>query len=1000
MREALLTVEGMTCSSCVNSVTEQVRRVGVEECSVSLVTSECKVVYDGVRVDAIKEAIEDCGFDCTVISDRAITDAAASALHLRRGLIGIQGMTCSSCASTVTEQVDKLDGVVVVEVSLLTEECTVEYDPETVSIERIEETIRDCGFDATIFHDEPCAVEHDNKTATLNILRARDGIDVESQLSGFMGTEGITDYEYSSTNGLVIQYNPSMIGIRKIIFGLEAVGIYTSVQVSYDRNTQLSLLTKAAEISSWKSSCMKSCIIASMTMFLYMGIPMLFPSIVRDKKFPYREVGGVHGLFFRDILGFLLASYVQFAIGGTFYKAAWSSFKHRAGTMDTLVSFSTTCAYLFSIYSIIESIIHPPVNGRLPKVIFDTSVMIIAYISIGKYLENKAKSKTSTALSKLVALTPSSCTIIKNKDDFSQTEDVGIELLEVGDIVMIKPGSKIPSDGVVIKGSSEVDESLMTGETILVSKGVGSSVIGGTINGSGLLYFKVSSVGEDTKLANIIRVMKEAQLKKALIQRYTDYVASIFVPSVLALALMTFIVWSILTKSDSIMSKLTIFGETRQSRFYMCLQIATSVIIVACPCALGLATPTAIMVGTGVASENGVLIKGGDVLEKFNEVDTFVFDKTGTLTTGNMNVQQFIGDTKVTNDAMLLQIIGKVESLSDHPVAKAITNYCAFQTRNEITNADMEILNEELITAKGIKCLCRIQERRMELVIGNKSLMATDSLERFWERFGRAGPCTVTYVSVDGDVCGRFEIHDEVKKDAKQVLNYLRSKNYEIFMVTGDTQKSAMKVAEMFNIDINNVYSEVTPSGKCDAVDLIRNQKQRTIAFVGDGINDSPALVTSDLGIAISTGTEVAIEAAGIVILGESNSSEPSLAGIVNALDISLKTFRKVKLNLFWALCYNIFMLPIAMGTLVPWGITLHPMVAGLAMAFSSVSVVLNSLMLKRWKSPELEELYFKKGYKSYAKDAAEQLSRLLGPVKDEFSPDLEMQLNSSNSEL
>ncbi|KAL3236575.1 Cu(2+)-transporting P-type ATPase CCC2 [Nakaseomyces bracarensis] len=1005
MREALLTVEGMTCSSCVNSVTEQVRQLSVE-CSVSLVTSECKVVYeDEVKVESIKEAIEDCGFDCIVISDRGIGHTETR----YRGLIGIKGMTCSSCVSTVTKQLEKVDGVHDVNVSLLTEECTVEYDPSVVTIDQIKETIDDCGFDASIFSNEPLAVENDAKMTTLRILGYEgNSSEVDGILANFQTTEGVKGCNFDSVENTVsVEYVPCEIGIRKIINDLEAMGLHVMVEVSYDKNTQLNLLNKATEISYWRSSCMKSCLIAFFTMLLYMGIPMLFPAIIKDKKFPYHKVGNIEGLFYRDIFGFIFATYVQFAIGGTFYKSALASLKHGAGTMDTLVSFSTTCAYLFSLYSITVSIIHPPTNGALPKVIFDTSVMIIAYISIGKYLENKAKSKTSTALSKLVALTPSSCTVVTNPDDYSETQDIGIELLEVGDIVMIKPGSKIPSDGFVLRGNSEVDESLMTGESILVPKTTGSSVIGGTINGSGLLYFKVSSVGEDTKLANIIRVMKEAQLKKASIQRYTDYVASIFVPTVLLLALVTFIVWSCLTRSNFVMSKFTIFGETRESRFYMCLQIATSVIIVACPCALGLATPTAIMVGTGVASENGVLIKGGDILEKFNEVDTFVFDKTGTLTTGHMKVQEFVGDTKVTRDLLLLQCIEKAESLSDHPVAKAIVNYCKAELNTNMTGSGINIQNEELITGKGIVCSCETPEKNFKLVIGNKSLMDQASLEKFWGIYGRAGPCTVTYVSVDDTVCGRFEIHDEVKSDAKPVIEYLRSKNYEIFMVTGDTHKSAMKVAEMFNIDVKNVYSEVSPSGKCDAVNFLKNEKQRTIAFVGDGINDSPALVTSDLGIAISSGTEIAIEAAGIVILSDSNTMEPSLKGIVNALDISLKTFKKVKLNLFWALCYNIFMLPIAMGILVPWGITLHPMIAGLAMAFSSVSVVLNSLLLKRWKSPEIDHEvsnYYhtsKKNYKSYAKDATEQLARLLGSGstgKDELPPDLELQPTSAST--
>lgn len=996
MKEVVLIVRGMTCASCVNAVVGQVEALeGVSSCDVSLVTSECKVVSeDSIATDGIIEAVEDCGFDCELIREKSMAPA------LCRGFIGIKGMTCSSCVATVTKQLEAIEGVSDVDVSLMTEECTVVFDPQLVAIEDIKETIDDCGFDGTVFSSEPVGgADSRAKYVDLRLLgfNSKDDNELDQltdKLRGFkQDNAGILDMALNTEDYcLSVHFDTQIIGIRKIIDILESLGINAVVDVSFDKHTQLNLLTKASEIRYWKSACVKSCIVAFVTMVLYMGLPALFPSLMKDKIFPYSSVGAVNGLYYRDIIGFFLASYVQFVIGATFYKSAWASLKHYAGTMDTLVCFSTTCAYLFSLYSMTECIVSPPASGKLPKVIFDTSVMIVAYISIGKYLENKAKSKTSTALSKLISLTPSSC-IIVDKDDDSITQEIGIELLEVGDIAMVKPGAKIPSDGIVTKGISEVDESLMTGETNLVVKEIGSVVTGGTINGSGLIYFEVTSVGDDTKLANIIKVMKNAQLKKASIQRYTDYVASIFVPTVLILSLLTFIVWTSLTRSEKIISKLSIFGETSESRFYMCLQIATSVVIVACPCALGLATPTAIMVGTGVASENGVLIKGGDVLEKFNEVNTFVFDKTGTLTTGHMTVQQFVGNAEMIENLFYLECIERAEALSDHPVSKAVVKYCRDLLGESFEGTSMIIEDEQLITGKGIKCTVKAADKTLRITVGNKSLMDEDSLGEFWQMYGRAGPCTVTYLAIDDKVCGRFELLDEVKSDAKDVIRYLRNNNYEVFMVTGDTHKSAMKVAEMVDIPPNNVYSEVTPDGKSQTVEYLR-EEGRVIAFIGDGINDSLALVTSDLGIAISSGTEVAIEAAGIVILNDPDTDEPTLKGVVNALDLSIRTFRRVKLNLFWALCYNVFMLPIAMGILVPWGITLQPMVAGLAMAFSSVSVVVNSLMLKWWKAPELtsKNSHSSKGYGYYTK-GTEQLNRLLGSASTGMSDDTEIEI-------
>ena len=617
---------------------------------------------------------------------------------------------------------------------------------------------------------------------------------------------------------------------------------------------------------------------------------------------------------------------MQFGIGFYFYKAAWASFKHSSGTMDTLVCVSTTCAYIFSVFSLVHNMVHPSDNGKLPKIVFDTSVMIISYISIGKYLETLAKSQTSTALSKLIQLTPAVCSIVPEVG-CDETTEIPIELLQVSDIVEIKPGMKIPADGIIIRGESEIDESLMTGESILVPKKEGSSVIAGSVNGPGHFYFKATTVGEETKLANIIQVMKQAQLSKAPIQGYADYLASIFVPGILVLALLTFFVWCFILGTSTNLP-IVFSSNTKADNFFVCLQTATSVVIVACPCALGLATPTAIMVGTGVGAQNGVLIKGGEVLEKFNSITTFVFDKTGTLTTGFMVVKNFLKDMNVIqklNESEVFACIRATESITDHPVSKAIVSYCDGLHYQKASNA--VVLESEYVLGKGVVSKCEVNGNTYELLVGNEALIPEEVLKKSKINSNNVDQGnTVSYVSVNGHVFGLFEINDEVKHDSYATVQYLQRNGYETYMITGDNKSAAERVAREVGINFQNVYSNVSPTGKCDLVRTIQEKEGKNkVAVVGDGINDAPALALSDLGIAISTGTEIAIEAADIVILCGNDLSTNSLRGLVNAIDISLKTFKKIKLNLFWALCYNIFMIPIAMGVLIPWGITLPP---------------------------------------------------------------------------
>ncbi|GCE99581.1 hypothetical protein ZYGM_002668 [Zygosaccharomyces mellis] len=949
MRHAKLVVKGMSCSACANTVTSQVEVLpGVSDCQVSLVTNECDVKFNDdseCSTNKVVETIEDCGFECSIIEENNSAQSEA--------LITVQGMTCGSCVSSVTEQVSKLTGVQSVVVSLVTEECRVVFDANRISIRQIIEAIDDCGFDASTSNVQQISLasgESKLKNAKYHIfgIESHTQINTVNEIFQQLCTDGIKSVDVSKSDEFIvasINYDPNICGVRDIANRITSeLGYEPTVVSAYDSSTQLKLLSKVKEIQFWKYNCFKASIFAIITMALYMGVPMFLPFLIKNHTFPYKESSLLPGLFYRDVIGLIIATYLQFTLGCYFYRAFWKSLKHFSGTMDTLVCTSTSCAYFFSLYSLALNIINPSDSGKLPNVIFDTSVMLFAFISLGKLLENRAKSATSTALSKLISLTPTSCVV---RDLQGGTFEVSIDLLQANDIVEVMPGKRIPADGYILEGDTEIDESLITGESLPTAKSRGDNVIAGSINGSNHFAFKAIAVGDESKLANIIRTMKQAQLSKAPIQRYADFLASIFVPLILSLAVCTFIIWFLL--SNLITDSLPVLNSPN-GRFYMCFQTAISVVIVACPCALGLAAPTAIMVGTGVGAEHQVLIKGGEIMEKFENVGKFVFDKTGTLTTGCMSVRSFILEESQKLSTELIACMLACESISEHPVAKAIVNYC-YTISNQETKRRAAVLDSKVFVGKGLECLCEFNGVQHTLLIGKKELMPKDLDSKMDDT---NSDNTVSYVCMDGVIIGRFEITDEVKSDAHETLQYLLKNNYKVYMVTGDTHGSAVKVAQQLGIELNNIFSEVTPAGKCEVIEEIRRDSKESIVFVGDGINDSPALVTSDLGISISTGTDVAMEAADVVILCDQDRTKARLRGILYALDISHKTFHRVKLNLFWALCYNVFMIPISMGALIPWGITLPPMAAGFAMAMSSVSVVVSSLSLKRWKPEQV----------------------------------------------
>lgn len=989
MKQAVLAVTGMSCGACTSAITKAVTKLaGVKTCEVSLVTGECQVLFDESLCSGVQitDTVENCGFDACLTKEQEV-----SGFDMNRTVFSVKGMSCGACVSAVTTVCEKLAGVADVSVSLITEECIVDHDITKVTCDRLKDVIEDSGFECHLMRtdsykdsfgdDGSGGMEKNLKNITFDILNQPESDYHVSTL--IENTPGIISFKHLNSRTLNIQYDTDLIGIRKVYHLLKNNGLEVAYSNALDSSTQLQILSKSSEIKLWKSNSAKACCIAVLMMTLYMIIPLAMPPLIEKQIFPYQPLGGkLRGLYYRDIIGLILSTYVQFCLGKVFYTSTWASLKHGSGTMETLVCVSTTCAYSFSVYSIFHNMVHPSSLGLLPRVVFDTSVMLIAFISFGKLLENKAKSQTSSALAKLISLTPSSCYIAVYKDDhMSSIKEIGelniaerlevpLFLLQAGDIVEVSPGEKIPADGIILEGETEIDESLMTGESMFAYRAKGDQVIGGSINGPGHFYFKTINVGDDTRLAHIIKVMKRAQFTKAPIQGYADTLAAIFVPIIIFLAIITFVLWEILCSKWKNLPN--VFPIERDDRFFFCLQIATSVLVVACPCALGLATPTAIMVGTGVGAANGVLIKGADILENINNVGVFIFDKTGTLTTGSMYAERFVTFDKITNLNNHLEImncVASIESLSNHPVANAIRDYCKSYISSNVSALvnermpNVAITKSTIIVGKGIKSTCEINGLSHEVIIGNRAYIEievklTSSEILFID--DNNDSFTTSYMCFDGRLYGKFHVVDKLKPDSPDCVQYLMKEGYEAYMITGDTHGSAMKVATEVGIPLDKVYSEVDPIGKSILVNEIRDRTGQKVAVIGDGINDSPALVSSDVGIAMGSGAEIAVEAAGIVIIDrfvDSVNPEPTLKRLVYAIDISKKTFHRIKLNLFWALCYNVFMVPIAMGALLPWGIKLPPVVAGSAMALSSLSVVMSSLRLRKWRPPTVGKM-------------------------------------------
>eukprot|EP01117_Protostelium_nocturnum_P017471 TRINITY_DN7107_c0_g1_i2.p1 TRINITY_DN7107_c0_g1~~TRINITY_DN7107_c0_g1_i2.p1 ORF type:complete len:664 (+),score=198.98 TRINITY_DN7107_c0_g1_i2:1944-3935(+) len=660
--------------------------------------------------------------------------------------------------------------------------------------------------------------------------------------------------------------------------------------------------------------------------------------MIRKSSFPTKIEPG---LTLEAILLFVLSTPVQFWLGKSFYVSSYASLRHKRANMDVLIAIGTSAAYFYSTFLVFNSILDPKMH--VMTLFYETSVILIAFVHLGRYLENLAKGKTSEAVTKLLDLAPRSALLIET-DSEGQTKErnVPLERIEEGDVIRVLPGSKIPVDGTVVSGSSKVDESMLTGESLPLSKSQGDSVVAGTLNTFGSITVRTEKTGENSTLGRIVELMEKAQSSKAPVQRLADSISGGFVPFVVVISAITLFVWSLIPGSS----------------FENALWRSISVLVIACPCALGLAVPTAIMVGSGIGASFGVLIKDAQSLERAHKISALFFDKTGTLTEGKpcvtdlllLSEDEWTENPSSEDEARFWSLIGSAESNSEHPLGR-----CIYEHSQEILGfSSLSCEDFTAIPGRGLECTVS----GTKISVGNRNLMRestggelSDKTERRVSELESKGK-TVMLVSMDSKLVGLIAVADAIKPEAIEVIRKLKSNGIQVKMVSGDNKTTALSIASQLSISPDNVHAQVLPGEKANVINEYREMHPKAvIGFVGDGINDAVALAAADVGIAIGAGSDVAIEAASIVLV------KSDLRDVFTAIHLSRVVYRRIALNFAWAFLYNLIGIPLAAGVFIPiFGWSLPPMFAGIAMALSSISVVLYSLALKLYKKPQFTD--------------------------------------------
>jgi P-type Cu+ transporter len=811
-----------------------------------------------------------------------------------RASIHITGMTCTTCARTVAKGLSDTPGIEQANVNFASEKASLEYDPSKVDLAKIKDAVSQLGYGVAT---KKSIFPVGGMTCASCVAR------VEEALSSVPGV--ISAVVNLASERATVDY----------LEGTQLADMRRAVKdAGYELGPEVQALEDVTTAARRETRVLRKRFI----------VALILASIIMVLGFSPAFAG-------KPYLLWALATPVQFWSGWRFYRGAWGALKHKTSDMNTLIAVGTSVAYFYSlIATILPSLFS---SGMMePHLYFDTSAMIIALILLGRFLEARARGRTSEALKKLIGMQPKTALVIHE----GEQREISIEDVQVGDLILVRPGERIPVDGIVRQGYSSVDESMITGESIPVEKKLGDEVIGATINKTGSFQFEATKVGKDTTLARIVRMVEEAQGSKAPIQRLADVIASYFVPAVIGIAIVTFVIWYFVGPAPALTFALLNF---------------VAVLVIACPCALGLATPTAIIVGTGKGAEHGVLIKNGEALERAHRIDTVLLDKTGTLTRGEPVVTDVVA-APFSSPEEVLRLAASAERSSEHPLGEAVVK-AALEKKLELSPSS----DFNAIPGQGVEALVEGKK----LFLGNLKLMqergfSLDGLDKKASSLFEQGQ-TVMFLGWDGHLAGIIALADTLKPGAKEALQMLHGMGIETAMLTGDNRRTAEAIAREAGID--RVLAEVLPEHKVGEVKKLQ-EEGKVVAMVGDGINDAPALAQADIGIAIGTGTDVAMETGDITLISG------DLMGVVTAISLSKRTMRTIRQNLFWAFAYNTALIPIAAGVLylafgktgVPSGLHfilgeygfLNPMLAAAAMAASSITVVSNSLRLRRFK--------------------------------------------------